>query len=67
MVDKTVIVTLPAGKTVFDIDYLGLWCKQANADFGHVIIPPRPELNIPPSLDDFGMVSWKGCILGLIH
>ena len=52
MVDKTVIVTLPAGKSVFDIDYLGLWCKQANADFGHVIIPPRAELNVPPFIDD---------------
>ena len=48
MVDKTVIVTLPEGKSVFDIDYLGLWCKQANADFGHVIIPPMAQLNIPP-------------------
>ena len=38
VVDKTVTVTLPEGKSVFDIDYLSLWCRQANADFGHVII-----------------------------
>ena len=51
IVDKTVTVTLPAGKTVFDIDYLGLWCKQANADFGHVIIPPMAQLCLPPYIE----------------
>ena len=40
-------VYLPEGKTVFDIDYLSLWCRQASADFGHVTIPPRSQLNVP--------------------
>ena len=44
-------VTLPEGKTVFDIDYLGLWCRQANADFGHVIIPPMADLCLPPYIE----------------
>ena len=45
---KTVTVTLPEGKSVFDIDYFGLWCRQAEADFGHVIIPSMDQLDIPP-------------------
>ena len=45
---ETFVVLLPEGITVFDIDYIGLWCRQAAANFGHVEIPARAELDIPP-------------------
>ena len=50
LVDKTVTIHLPEGKTVFDIDYLSLWCRQASANFGYVTLPPRSQLNVPPHI-----------------
>ena len=44
----SVELLLPEGITVFDIDYIGLWCKLAAANFGYVQIPPREQLNVLP-------------------
>ena len=44
----SVILLLPDDITVFDIDYIGLWCQQASASFGHVEIPEKQDLDIPP-------------------
>ena len=49
--DKTVTITLPEGYTVFDIGHIGLWCESISEDFGHVKIPPRSQLNIPPYVE----------------
>jgi len=43
---------LPDDLTVFDIDWLSVWCVAYKQDFGHVKIP-RDDLNVPPSLDRF--------------
>ncbi|XP_043207358.1 protein Skeletor, isoforms D/E-like [Amphibalanus amphitrite] len=51
---KTVVLTLPGDKTVFDIDYLSIWCRQYSADFGHLSIDRR-GLNVPPSLKMLGV------------
>ena len=51
---KTVVLTLPGDKTVFDIDYLSIWCRQYSADFGHLSIDRR-SLNVPPSLKMLGV------------
>ncbi len=45
---ESVILLLPEGITVFDIDYISLWCEQASVSFGHVEIPEKYDLNIPP-------------------
>ncbi|XP_054765917.2 protein Skeletor, isoforms B/C-like [Lytechinus pictus] len=39
-------LVLPDDGSVFDIDYIGVWCQDA--DVGHVVIPQQSSLNIPP-------------------
>ncbi|XP_072030814.1 uncharacterized protein [Amphiura filiformis] len=56
LIDVTVTITLPEGKTMFDIDYISLWCRTASANFGHVVIPPMEELSIPPYIEAGGMM-----------
>eukprot|EP00057_Strongylocentrotus_purpuratus_P007738 XP_011662212.1 PREDICTED: protein Skeletor, isoforms B/C [Strongylocentrotus purpuratus] len=46
---ETITLTFPEGTDIFDIGHFGLWCVQANQDFGHVDIPSQGELNIPPA------------------
>ncbi|XP_058798025.1 protein Skeletor, isoforms B/C isoform X2 [Phymastichus coffea] len=41
-------IVLPGNLTVYDIDWLGVWCVQYQHDFGHVLIPK--DLNVPPAL-----------------
>jgi hypothetical protein len=50
---KTMVLSLPPGLTIFDIDYLSLWCELYFVDFGHVKIPRN--LNVPPSLRMLGV------------
>ncbi|XP_071503487.1 protein Skeletor, isoforms B/C-like [Diadema antillarum] len=47
--DATITITLPEGKTVFDIGHIGIWCRAFSADFGHIDIPAADTLNIPPT------------------
>ena len=47
-ISETVVITLPDNLTVFDIDYLSVWCKSSSEDFGHVRIDSA-GLNVPPS------------------
>ena len=51
---ETVVITLPGNLTVFDIDYLSVWCKNASVNFGHVIIN-KTSLNVPPSPEMLSM------------
>jgi len=51
---KTVVVTLPGDTTVFDIDYISIWCEDFFADFGHVRVD-KQSLNVPPSLKMLGV------------
>nr|XP_045620798.1 protein Skeletor, isoforms B/C-like [Procambarus clarkii] len=41
---------LPENLTVYDIDYLGVWCVTYKHNFGHVQIPRPEELWVPPAL-----------------
>ncbi|XP_066978046.1 protein Skeletor, isoforms B/C isoform X3 [Macrobrachium rosenbergii] len=41
---------LPDNLTVYDIDYLGVWCVTFKHNFGHVQIPNAEDLWVPPSL-----------------
>ncbi|XP_034940095.1 protein Skeletor, isoforms B/C isoform X2 [Chelonus insularis] len=41
-------IVLPANLTVFDIDWLSVWCVQYRHNFGHVMIPE--DLDVPPAL-----------------
>ncbi len=43
---------LPDDLTVYDIEWLSVWCITYKHDFGHVKIP-KHDLNVPPSLDKF--------------
>lgn len=36
---KNLIVTLPDGKKIKDFKYFGVYCRQASASFGHIMIP----------------------------
>lgn len=41
-------IQLPGNLTVYDIDWLAVWCVQYRHNFGHVIIPK--DLDVPPAL-----------------
>jgi len=46
--EKTLVIVLPGDLTVFDIDWLSVWCIAFFVDFGSIRIPR--SLNVPPSL-----------------
>lgn len=41
-------IQLPGDLTVYDIDWLSLWCISFRENFGHVMIPK--DLDVPPAL-----------------
>ncbi|XP_011497044.1 PREDICTED: protein Skeletor, isoforms B/C isoform X2 [Ceratosolen solmsi marchali] len=41
-------IVLPGNLTVFDIDWLAVWCVQYRHNFGYVLIPS--DLDVPPAL-----------------
>ncbi|RZB39621.1 Skeletor, isoforms B/C [Asbolus verrucosus] len=41
-------IQLPGSLTVYDIDWLAVWCVQYRHNFGHVLIPK--DLDVPPAL-----------------
>ncbi|KAI5706345.1 hypothetical protein M8J75_007174 [Diaphorina citri] len=41
-------IQLPGNLTVYDIDWLAMWCVQYRHNFGHVMIPR--DLDVPPAL-----------------
>ncbi|XP_013385801.1 protein Skeletor, isoforms B/C [Lingula anatina] len=54
---ETIQIRLPGDLTVFDINWLSMWCIDFNANFGHVLIPAN--LNVPPYIADQGMSSMN--------
>ena len=52
-INQTLILELPKGKTIHDIDYIGLYSKTLKLSLAHVKIPP--ELIVPPSPEDLGI------------
>ncbi|XP_071827067.1 protein Skeletor, isoforms B/C-like [Apostichopus japonicus] len=47
----TVTITLPDGLTVFDVDFIGIWCIAARQNFGHLLIKDSDRNNIPPLIE----------------
>ena len=41
-------IVLPKNLTVYDIEWLSVWCVQYKHNFGHVLIPK--DLDVPPAL-----------------
>ncbi|XP_044743413.1 protein Skeletor, isoforms B/C [Chrysoperla carnea] len=41
-------IQLPGNLTVYDIDWLAMWCVKYRHNFGHIIIPK--DLDVPPAL-----------------
>lgn len=41
-------IQLPGNLTVYDIDWLAVWCVQYRHNFGHVLIPK--DLDVPPAM-----------------
>lgn len=41
-------IQLPGNLTVYDIDWLAVWCVAYQHNFGHVFIPD--DLDVPPAL-----------------
>lgn len=41
-------IQLPGSLTVYDIDWLAVWCVEYRHNFGHVYIPR--DLDVPPAL-----------------
>lgn len=57
---KTLVLTLPGDLTVFDIEWLSVWCRAFGIDFGHIRIPKN--LNVPPSLKMLGVAPQVNLI-----
>lgn len=41
-------IVLPGNLTVYDIDWLSIWCVEYKHNFGHVLLPK--DLDVPPAL-----------------
>ncbi|XP_076668166.1 protein Skeletor, isoforms B/C isoform X1 [Andrena cerasifolii] len=41
-------IVLPGNLTVYDIDWLSVWCVEYKHNFGHVLLPK--DLDVPPAL-----------------
>lgn len=41
-------IQLPGNLTVYDIDWLAVWCVEYRHNFGHVYMPK--DLDVPPAL-----------------
>ncbi|XP_071947176.1 protein Skeletor, isoforms B/C-like [Antedon mediterranea] len=54
---EDITVQFDGDRTVFSYGYIGLWCEAARQNFGHVEIPNRNQLNVPPSLENFELVN----------
>lgn len=44
---ETVVISLPQGSTIYDFDWLGVWCSEFQVDFGSTRIPQN--IRVPPS------------------
>lgn len=51
-------IQLPGSLTVYDIDWLAVWCVQYRHNFGHVMIPK--DLDVPPALGQTKISVRKG-------
>jgi Electron transfer DM13 len=52
---QDITLTLPGDLTVYDINWLSMWCETDSVEFGHIDIPkdlkdPKDpkDLNVPP-------------------
>ncbi|CAB3361588.1 Hypothetical predicted protein [Cloeon dipterum] len=46
---ETIVIQLPQPLTVYNIEWLVMWCIKYNHNFGYVRIPK--DLNVPPALE----------------
>lgn len=53
-------IQLPGNLTVYDIDWLAVWCVQYKHNFGHVYIPK--DLDVPPALGQTKIAVINGPI-----
>lgn len=52
-------IQLPGSLTVYDIDWLAVWCVEYRHNFGHVYIPR--DLDVPPALGQtkITVICWS--------
>lgn len=53
----TFTLTLPENYTVFDIDFIGVWCETLSQDFGYLAIMDEDRANVPPFIEESPQVS----------
>ena len=46
----TITLTLPGDTTVYDIEWISMFCILANQNFGDISIPQEPSFYVPPIL-----------------
>ncbi|KAJ8041500.1 HHIP-like protein 2 [Holothuria leucospilota] len=56
----TLTITLPEDLTVFDVDYIGIWCELFFQDFGNVPVRDEHRENIPPYIEVPDLA--QGCV-----
>lgn len=55
-------IQLPGNLTMYDIDWLAVWCVEYRHNFGHVYIPK--DLDIPPALGQTKIAVSRGWGVG---
>ena len=48
----TITITLPDNLTVFDVDFIGIWCDILSQDFGYIEITDEDRANVPPFIEE---------------
>ncbi|XP_030841370.1 protein Skeletor, isoforms B/C [Strongylocentrotus purpuratus] len=56
-----ITVTLPSSKTVSNLAWISVWCRQFGVDFGHVSFP---SAFVPPSPYDLGALGFSPRVHG---
>ncbi|XP_076668172.1 protein Skeletor, isoforms B/C isoform X4 [Andrena cerasifolii] len=52
-------IVLPGNLTVYDIDWLSVWCVEYKHNFGHVLLPK--DLDVPPALGQTKITELTNC------
>ncbi len=53
---QNLVLSLPSGTDIFDIDWISIWSKGLGRSLAHVNVPAM-TLNVPPALETLGIQS----------
>lgn len=57
------VVFQPGNLTVYDIDWLAVWCIEYRHNFGHIFLPK--DLDVPPALGQTKITVSLKCFMSI--